>query len=113
MLTVSKPQPGGVPVHPHMGDDVGSALHARGWSISAIARHLERDRKTMRAYVRGERTPGSAAWRLTSSVARGLLRRSANRAAGRRPLEGYHRRMKHGGWRGSAPRWLNAYLWAD
>jgi len=48
------------------GDDVEvHALHARGWSISAIACHLERDRKTIRAYVRGERTPGSAAWRLT------------------------------------------------
>ena len=41
------------------GDDVEvHALDARGWSISAIARHLERDRKTIRAYVRGERTPG-------------------------------------------------------
>ncbi len=41
------------------GDDVEvHALHARGWSISAIARHLERDRKTIGAYVRGERTPG-------------------------------------------------------
>jgi transposase len=35
-----------------------SALHRRGWSISAIARHLGRDRKTIRAYLRGERTPG-------------------------------------------------------
>jgi transposase len=35
-----------------------SALHRRGWSISAIARHLGRDRKTIRAYVRGERSPG-------------------------------------------------------
>ncbi len=26
--------------------------------MSAIARHLERDRKTVRAYVRGERTAG-------------------------------------------------------
>jgi transposase len=41
------------------GDDVEAhALHRRGWSISAIARHLERDRKTVRAYVRGERTAG-------------------------------------------------------
>ena len=34
------------------------ALHERGWSISAIARHLERDRKTVRAYVNGQRVPG-------------------------------------------------------
>lgn len=34
------------------------ALHARGWSISAIARHTGRDRKTIRAYLNGERTPG-------------------------------------------------------
>ncbi len=32
------------------GDDVEAhALAGRGWSISAIARHLERDRKTIRA----------------------------------------------------------------
>jgi transposase len=35
-----------------------SALHRRGWSIAAIARHLGRDRKTVRAYLRGERQPG-------------------------------------------------------
>ncbi len=41
------------------GDDVEAhALAERGWSISAIARHLERDRKTVRAYVTGERTAG-------------------------------------------------------
>ncbi|WP_208761589.1 IS21 family transposase [Microbispora hainanensis] len=34
------------------------ALRARGWSISAIARHLGRDRKTVRAYLNGEREPG-------------------------------------------------------
>ena len=34
------------------------ALHERGWSISAIARHLDRDRKTVRAYINGDRTPG-------------------------------------------------------
>ena len=34
------------------------ALASRGWSVSAIARHLDRDRKTVRAYVRGERQPG-------------------------------------------------------
>jgi hypothetical protein len=41
------------------GEDVQvHALHERGWSISAIANHLGRDRKTIRAYVNGEREPG-------------------------------------------------------
>jgi len=31
------------------------ALAKRGWSISAIARHTGRDRKTVRAYLRGKR----------------------------------------------------------
>ena len=35
-----------------------SALRRRGWSISAIARHLGRDRKTVRAYLAGQRRPG-------------------------------------------------------
>ena len=34
------------------------ALRAQGWSVSAIARHLGRDRKTVRAYLSGERRPG-------------------------------------------------------
>ncbi len=34
------------------------ALRKRGWSIAAIARHLDRDPKTIRAYLNGERTPG-------------------------------------------------------
>ena len=34
------------------------ALKERGWSISAIARHLERDRKTVRSYLNGDREPG-------------------------------------------------------
>ena len=34
------------------------ALRKRGWSVSAIARHLDRDRKTVRAYLDGEREPG-------------------------------------------------------
>jgi transposase len=34
------------------------ALAARGWSISAIARHLGRDRKTVRAHIRREKEPG-------------------------------------------------------
>ena len=41
------------------GEDVEvHALRERGWSISAIARHLERDPKTIRAYLSGERQPG-------------------------------------------------------
>jgi len=41
------------------GEDVEvHALAKRGWSISAIARHVGRDRKTVRAYVEGERQPG-------------------------------------------------------
>lgn len=35
-----------------------TALKSRGWSISAIARHVGRDRKTVRAYLSGEREPG-------------------------------------------------------
>ncbi|MFF4401986.1 IS21 family transposase [Streptomyces sp. NPDC001480] len=34
------------------------ALRRQGWTISAIARHLGRDRKTIRAYLNGEITPG-------------------------------------------------------
>lgn len=37
------------------------ALYRRGWTISAIARHLGRDPKTIRAYVKGQRTPGRRA----------------------------------------------------
>jgi hypothetical protein len=41
------------------GEDVEAhALRERGWSISAIARHLGRDRKTVRSYLNGERVPG-------------------------------------------------------
>lgn len=41
------------------GEDVEvHALKERGWSISAIARHTGRDRKTIRAYLSGERQPG-------------------------------------------------------
>ena len=40
-------------------DDVEvHALRKRGWSISAIARHTGRDRKTVRAYLNGDRSPG-------------------------------------------------------
>lgn len=34
------------------------ALRAQGWTISAIARHVGVDRKTVRAYLSGTRTPG-------------------------------------------------------
>lgn len=34
------------------------ALRRQGWTISAIARHLNRDRKTIRAYLAGERVAG-------------------------------------------------------
>ena len=34
------------------------ALRQQGWSISAIARHLGRDRKTVRAYLNEGREPG-------------------------------------------------------
>jgi transposase len=41
------------------GEDVEAhALRKRGWSISAIARHLGRDRKTIAAYLNGSRVPG-------------------------------------------------------
>jgi transposase len=41
------------------GEDVEAhALKQRGWTISSIARHLGRDRKTVRAYLNGQRTPG-------------------------------------------------------
>ena len=39
-------------------DVEADALFKRGWSISAIARHLERDRKTVRSYLSGERQAG-------------------------------------------------------
>ncbi|HXZ69827.1 MAG TPA: hypothetical protein VEH31_03015 [Streptosporangiaceae bacterium] len=34
-------------------------MRKRGWSISAIARHLGRDRKTVRDYLEGRRQPGT------------------------------------------------------
>jgi transposase len=41
------------------GEDVEAhALRQRGWTISAIARHLDRDRKTVRGYLNGTREPG-------------------------------------------------------
>ena len=40
------------------GDVEIASLRKRGWSISAIARHVGHDRKTVRAYLSGERQPG-------------------------------------------------------
>jgi transposase len=41
------------------GEDVEiHALHKQGWSISSIARHVGLDRKTVRAYLNGERQAG-------------------------------------------------------
>lgn len=34
------------------------ALRTKGWSVSAIAAHLGHDRKTIRAYLNGDRVPG-------------------------------------------------------
>lgn len=40
-------------------DDVDiHALHRQGWTVAAIARHAGRDRKTVRAYLTGQRQPG-------------------------------------------------------
>jgi hypothetical protein len=42
-------------------DVEASALRNQGWTISAIARHLGHDRKTIRDYLDGKRTPGERA----------------------------------------------------
>jgi transposase len=50
-------------------DDVDAhALRKQGWKITAIAAHLGHDRKTIRAYLNGERTPVFARrrWRTAS-----------------------------------------------
>jgi transposase len=42
-----------------VGEDVeADALFKRGWTVSAIARHLGRDRKTVRTHLLKERSPG-------------------------------------------------------
>ena len=52
------------------GEDVEvHALASRGWSVSAIARHLGRDRKTVRAYLTGQRQPGRRATARPDSLA--------------------------------------------
>jgi hypothetical protein len=42
----------------HTGRRRGGPRSGRGWSISAIARHLGRDRATVRGYLAGDRVPG-------------------------------------------------------
>ena len=42
-------------------DVEAAALRNQGWTISAIARHLGRDRKTIRDYLEGRRVPGERA----------------------------------------------------
>lgn len=62
MLTVSvavgpgKEPPGMLAEEEHVE---AKALKAQGWSISAIARHLGRDRKTIRASLRADRAPAA------------------------------------------------------
>jgi len=52
-------------------DDVDiHALRKRGWSISAIARHVGRDRKTVRAYLTGKQQVGQRAPAGVGSFAR-------------------------------------------
>ena len=51
------------------------ALRKRGWTISAIARHLGRDRKTIRAYLAGRsRGPGGQLARIRSTGSRRTAR---------------------------------------
>ena len=42
-------------------DVQATALRSQGWTISAIARHLGHDRKTIRDYLDGKRVPGQRA----------------------------------------------------
>ncbi len=37
-------------------------LVRQGWTISAIARHPGRNRRTVRAYAQGDRQPGERRW---------------------------------------------------
>jgi transposase len=48
---------------------VAQALRTKGWSISAIANHLGHDRKTIRAYLNGERRPGERKPARTEEIA--------------------------------------------
>src|ERR1035437_4015751 len=60
MLVVSKPQAQEETVSMFTGEEdvEAHALKKQGWSISAIARHLDRDRKTVRSYLSGKQVPG-------------------------------------------------------
>ena len=61
LLVSHHPQPvkGPPPLMITREDDVDAhALHRGGWTISAIARHLGHDRKTIRAYLQGGRVAG-------------------------------------------------------
>jgi hypothetical protein len=59
MLAVGDAAAQGAPVHAHMGGRRGGSSAPRaGWTIAAIARHLGRDPKTIRAYLDGDRAPG-------------------------------------------------------
>ena len=52
-----------------MEEDVEAhALWRRGWSISAIARHLDRDRKTIRGYLSGGLTTRLLSFRPMNAV---------------------------------------------
>ena len=60
------------------------ALRKRGWSISAIARHVGRDRKTVRAHLSGERVPGRRRpqlWVISVIAINAVAWSSAGRAA--------------------------------
>jgi hypothetical protein len=68
-------------------DDVEiHALGARGWSVSAIARHTGRDRKTVRRYLAGEGAPASRVGAelsgAVSRLSRGAVRRRPAPAGG-------------------------------
>ena len=52
-----------------------AALHRRGWSTAAIARHLGRDRKTTRADLRGERSTGKRRRAVHDQTVREWLKR--------------------------------------
>ena len=70
-------------------DDVDiHALRRQGWTITAIARHVGRDRKTVRDYLNGKREPG-----VRKRAARSVrpVRRVRDGQAGRGPASvGHH-----------------------
>ena len=57
------------------------ALRRRGWSMWAIARHLGRDRKTVRAHLAGERVPRGGPVRRQFQASSGQTRRVSTGAA--------------------------------